>query len=145
KNISGQYVYRGDEGQRYIQVDKTVTVATSENGKGLFVDVPSNKTTFVTSSNPLNTANPPATISTGQVIDQEALDAIHPDSLVITFNSYVAPARPNYSITLASSGKPLASNVEFAPGAPISVAGIQFEIDGQPQVGDNFFVDTTSK
>lgn len=147
KGPSGQYVYQGDEGQRYIQIDKTVTVATTENGKSLFVEVPSAKTTFHTSANPGNGGTPPATISAGMVVDQEALDAIHPDRLVIQFNDHAEgnPPGPNFSVKLASSGKVLASNVRYESGQPILVAGIQFEIEGQPKVGDSFFADTSNK
>lgn len=141
KDVSGHYRYQGDEGQRYIQVDKSVTVATSENGKRLFMDVPSAQKTFTTSASPSNTAQPPATISTGQVIDQEAFEAIYPDRMVVEFEA----GGTSYTIKLASNNKVLASSQPYVQGAPISVAGVQFEIEGQPRENDSFLIETTPK
>ncbi len=141
KDVSGHYRYQGDEGQRYIQVDKSVTVATSENGKSLFMDVPSAQKAFTTSASPANTAQPPATISTGQIVDQEAFEAIYPDRLVVEFE----PGGTDYSIKLASNNKVLVSSQPYVQGATISVAGVHFEIDGQPREKDSFFIETTPK
>ncbi|WP_029653685.1 flagellar hook-associated protein FlgL [Marinobacter daepoensis] len=40
KNDEGNWIYQGDEGQRELEIDDGVTVAISDHGKGIFVDVP---------------------------------------------------------------------------------------------------------
>ncbi|MBQ0729512.1 MAG: flagellar hook-associated protein FlgL, partial [Oleispira antarctica] len=39
KNENGRYDYAGDEGQRFLSIATSTTVATGDNGKNLFVDV----------------------------------------------------------------------------------------------------------
>ena len=82
----------------------------------------------------------PAQITVGQVVDQEVYDAFYPEDMTITFNT------PNdYTITESSSGRVLLANVPYAPGQPIALNGVQFEITGAPVPGDTFFVDSSAK
>ena len=140
KNGSGAYEYVADEGRRLIQIERSVSVAITENGKEIFRDIPSAEKTFFTSASPNNTAMPPAQITVGQVVDQEVYDAFYPEDMTITFNT------PNdYTITESSSGRVLLANVPYAPGQPIALNGVQFEITGAPVPGDTFFVDSSAK
>tara|TARA_R110001592_G_scaffold341482_1_gene630614 strand:+ start:4435 stop:5652 length:1218 start_codon:yes stop_codon:yes gene_type:complete len=140
KNISGAYGYEGDQGKRFVQVDSSVTIATTQNGKEIFQDIKVDKNNFYTESSPNNKAVPAASITTGQIIDQEAYDQFYPNDMVVTFSS------PNqYSITDKSTGRELLSNQPFAPNDPITVNGIQFDIIGSPVAGDAFFVESTAK
>ncbi|RMF17807.1 MAG: flagellar hook-associated protein 3 [Gammaproteobacteria bacterium] len=147
KNAAGHYEYRGDEGQRYIQIDATVSVAIGDNGKRLFEDIPSANNTFFTEANPNNQAVPTPVITQGRVIDQAAWDAFYPEDMVIEFNplSNVVPPAPNYTIKRASDGRPILSNQLFSSGLPISAEGIQFEIIGDPVPGDTYFVHSSGK
>lgn len=142
----GGYTYQGDEGQRFIQIASSTQVALSNSGKKAFVNIPSAEKTFITSSSPLNTSNPPAGISQGLVIDQEAYDKFYPEDLIITFNapSAIVPAQSNYTITQKSDGRVLAANEPFAMGDAISSNGISVNITGEPAQGDTFFVDSSS-
>ncbi|OZG73851.1 flagellar hook-associated protein 3 [Hahella sp. CCB-MM4] len=146
-NEAGAYVYVGDEGQRLVQIDAAVTVAASDNGKDIFVNVASENNTFYTQASPRNTSEPPAVITQGQMIDQELYDEFYPEDMVIVFNDEtdVTPARPNYSIVQKSDGKPVLSNQVYTSGDPISANGIQVEIIGSPQPGDVFFVQSSEK
>lgn len=140
KNGSGAYEYVADEGRRLIQIERSVSVAITENGKEIFRDIPSAEKTFFTSSSQNNTAMPPAQITTGQVVDQEVYDAFYPEDMTITFNT------PNdFTISQSSSGRVLLANVPYAPGQPIAINGVQFEITGAPAPGDTFFVDSSAK
>lgn len=147
KNVNGAYEYQGDEGRRFIQVDVSVNVAITENGKNLFEDVDAAENTFKTSSNPNNQADPPAIITTGQVIDQATYDAFYPEDLIIEFNpeTNIVPNGPNFTVRERSTGKPLLTDQPYATGQPIAVEGIQFEIVGNPLPGDNFFVNSAEK
>jgi flagellar hook-associated protein 3 FlgL len=140
KNISGAFVYEGDEGKRFVQVESSVRIATTQNGKEIFQDIKVDKNTFYTESNPNNRSVPAASITTGQVVDQELYDEFYPSDMSIEFTS------PNqYSITDKATGRQLITNQSFAPNDPITVNGIQFEIIGSPVAGDTFFVESTAK
>lgn len=140
KNGSGAYQYVADQGRRHIQIERSVSIAITENGKEIFQDVDAAENTFFTYGNPSNTSMPPAQITVGQVIDQEAYDAFYPEDMTITFNT------PNdFTITQSSSGRVLLANVPYAPNQPIALNGIQFEIAGAPSAGDSFFVESTAK
>lgn len=156
RNASGQYIfgghqgstqpferdddnffYRGDQGEKRIQISENVTVPVTDNGRKVFMDIPSAHPTFTTRANPANQAQPPASISVGQVVDEDAWADIYPDDLVITFNarSAIDPAGSNFTVTERSSGKVLVANEPFTPGQEIEVGGVSFAIDGQPFPG----------
>jgi flagellar hook-associated protein 3 FlgL len=140
QNISGTYVYKGDEGKRFVQVEPNVRVATTQNGKEIFQDIKVDKNTFYTAANPNNKAVPAASITTGQITDQEAYDEFYPNDMVVKFTS-----SNQYSITDKATGRELVTNQPFAPNDPIVINGVQFEIIGAPVAGDSFFVESTAK
>lgn len=133
-DAEGRVSYHGDEGQLRLQASATVTVAVSDSGRRLFLDIPSAHNTFVTSASPSNRAVPAASISFGQVYDQEAYDELFPENLVITFNDpgNVAPPGSNFSVTERGSGRQLLVNQPYVAGEPIEVAGARFTITGAP-------------
>ena len=145
KNPAGNYEYNGDEGRRFVKIESNVTVASGDNGKEVFVNIESSSNTFTTSASPRNNAEPPAVITQGVVIDQEAYDAFYPEDMRIVFNpeSNVTPPQSNYTIERVSDGRPLLSNQVFVSGAPISVEGVITEIIGNPSPGDTFFVSSS--
>lgn len=140
KNSSGAYEYVSDEGRRVIQIERSVTIAITENGKQIFQNVPAADNTFYTYANPNNLSVPPAQISVGQIIDQEVYDAFYPEDMTISFNSPT-----DFSVTQSSNGRVLLSNVPYSPNSPIVVNGVQFEIAGAPSAGDSFFVESSSR
>src|SRR5690606_26945160 len=102
KVASGRYEYKGDEGQRYLAIGPSTTVATGDNGKALFIDVEAAKNTFTAQLNPLNKGT--LQVNPGFVTDEEAYGNFYPDDLIVTFNpeSAIAPAGPNYTVRRAS-------------------------------------------
>lgn len=58
-NNNGTVFYRGDEGQRQVQVASSTFVAANDSGYSLFVDVPSATNSFTTRSSEINQSNPP--------------------------------------------------------------------------------------
>ncbi len=147
QNVSGSYGYEGDEGRRYIQIDASVKIPATENGKQIFVDIEAAKNTFFTEVNPNNQSEPAAVITTGQVINQADYDAFYPEDIVVEFNpvTNVTPNGSNYTLKEASSGRVLLSDQPYISGAPISTNGIQFEVVGNPLPGDSFFVQSAEK
>ena len=140
KNASGAFEYHGDEGQRFVQVEPSVTIASSINGKQIFENVAVDENTFYTVASPYNQAVPAASISTGMVVDQEAYDEFYPGDLEITFTS---PSE--FTLTDKDTGRIYLLNETYSPNSPIVVNGVQFEISGAPVAGDKFFVESTEK
>jgi len=140
KDDSGSYRYHGDEGVRYVQIDASVRTQSTLNGQAIFEDMPAYTNTFFTNASVSNQADPPAAITVGQVIDQDAYDAFYPEDLIIEFNSPT-----DFDIREKSTGLVLQSNVAYAPNQSIVAQGVQFEIRGAPVAGDSFSVESTEK
>lgn len=137
----GNYSYHGDEGQLFLQASSSVSVAVSDSGKKLFMDIPSGHNTFSTFAGAANSAVPPATVSVGEVVDQEAFDKFFPKDMVVSFTDNGT----KYSITERASGKSLVVGADFKTGEAIEVNGVSFSISGQPAAGDSFFVESSNK
>jgi flagellar hook-associated protein 3 FlgL len=147
KNENGRYDYAGDEGQRFLSIATSTTVATGDNGKNLFVDIEAVDNSFTTQTNPLNQGS--GVVNPGFVIDEDAYASFYPDDLVVTFNaeSAISPAGPNFTVRQASDGK-IVDGLEargYAEGSEIVVAGIGLRITGEVQPGDEFLVNSSEK
>ncbi|GGY72412.1 hypothetical protein GCM10011613_16730 [Cellvibrio zantedeschiae] len=136
-NGGGNYSYQGDEGQLSVQASTTVTVAVSDSGKKVFMDIPASHNTFNTKASPTNQASPAAIISVGEVYDQIAFDKLYPEDMLVTFNANasVIPPSPNYTITERSTGKVLVDKQVFVSGQDIKINGAKFSISGTPFSG----------
>ena len=142
KDISGNIEYRGDEGQRSVEIDNDVFVPVNDNGKQTFGAIPSDRPTFSTSANPRNEADPPARISTGVVTDRETFEEFYPDDLVVRFEKDGA-GNTTYSVSNRDTGRVLVEDEPYTSGSPIQVEGVRFEVSGNPADGDSFFVETS--
>ncbi|WP_341938718.1 flagellar hook-associated protein FlgL [Marinimicrobium sp. C2-29] len=133
----GNFSYHGDEGQMRIQVSNSVNVPVGDSGKRLFVDIPSGHNTFNTRASSANQANPPAEISVGEIVDQEAYDEFYPGDMKITFNApeTLTPPRANYTIT-DDKGRVLVANEPHDQSDPIEINGVRFQVTGQPYAGE---------
>lgn len=147
KNESGRYDYHGDEGQRFLSIASSTTVATGDNGKNLFEDVEAADNSFTTMVNPLNQGT--GIVNPGFVIDKDAYADFYPEDLVITFNadSAISPPGPNYTVRQSSDGRIVEGMGArpYNPGQEIVVAGIGVKISGSPEPGDEFLVDSSEK
>lgn len=143
------YRYAGDEGQRFVSISNTVSLPASDSGKEIFVNIASANNTFATKASGSNSAEPPASISVGLVTDQEAYDEFYPDDLIIEFQHpdertlIGSPSQANFNIYSKSDGRLLQGNVPYVSGAPISVNGVQFNIEGKPNIGDSFTIESS--
>ncbi len=149
RNLSGDWVYQGDEGQRSLDIDEGVSVKISDSGKGLFVDVPTAEPSFSARANDSNTSG--GRISTGAILDQSVFNAAYAannDDLVVDIKDNGSgglnydvryrsddPAAPGYTA--------IASGV-YTSGSSIKVAGLQFEISGAA-AGDHYTLQTSRK
>lgn len=130
----GNFEYLGDEGQLFLQASASVSVAVSDSGKKVFVDIPSDHNTVNTSASSSNRALPASVVSVGQIVDQELFDSFYPEDMVIAFNanSAVVPNGPNYTVTERSTGKVLVANAAYVSGEEINVMGVSLSISGSP-------------
>jgi flagellar hook-associated protein 3 FlgL len=147
QNENGRYDYAGDEGQRFLSIASSTTVATGDNGKNLFVDVEAADNTFTTELSPLNKGT--VFINPGFVVDEEAYDDFYPEDIVITFNadSAITPPGSNYTVRQASDGRVIEGfdAQEYSEGSNIIIAGISVKISGKPEPGDELFVNSSEK
>src|SRR5690606_32532752 len=125
----GSYVYRGNEGQRYVQVDMQVNVAVSENGKTLSMD------TANASYGKVQSTSSTANIASQSIVDEAAFKALYPHNLEISFDGTDFQATAN--------GAPVPLTYDNATGV-VSVAGLEFTVEGM-EAGDEFVVETRPK
>jgi len=154
-NAETGFQYEGDDGQMFIKVANNTSIAASDSGKELFIDIDSAQNTVATSANPANRSDPPIVISVGEVIDQQAYDEFYPEDMIVTFNpeSNVVPSGRNFTITARSSGRILMADQRYTPGAPVELHGIRIRITGDPvsgtvtpaTTGDQLFIDSSEK
>lgn len=146
---AGGVVFMGDEGQRRLQVDTGQYVTVTDSGRDVFMDVETASPVFVTRAHPNNDPLAGASISAGSVSDVDAISAFYPDDLVIEFRppSEDPTGAANFTVRRTSDNRVVdgLQNVRYQPGTEIQVAGMNFRMNGQPQVGDRFIVETTNK
>ncbi len=142
QNISGDWVYQGDEGQRSLEIDTGVKVAISDSGKEIFSGIATGEPTFVASASPANTSG--GRISTGMVIDQDAFNSFYAgntDDVVVDIND-----DGTYELRFRSDD-PAGAGFAAGPyisGESIDAVGIQFEIT-DAEAGDRFEIQTSEK
>ena len=125
----GSYVYQGDEGQRYVQVDMQVNVAVSENGKALFMDIAN------ASYGKVQTTSTTANITAQSLVDEAALKGFYPHDLEISFDGTTFQATAN--------GVAVPVTYDDTTGV-VTVAGMEFTVEGM-EAGDEFVVETRPK
>lgn len=91
KDVSGQYVYQGDEGQRGIQLSDTSSIESNDTGKSIFFDIANNAITAtqvagitqVTSTNPglVNVGALPTIDTNDLIINNIAIPAASTDGV----------------------------------------------------------------
>ncbi len=145
----GGYKFQGDEGERLVQIGATTFVASRDSGKPLFEEIQSDAKSFVTTNNPRNTAIPPATITVGQVLEQEVFDEFFPEDAYIEFEPLdaIQPPGLNYTVRRASDDRVIEGlqNERFVSGNQIRFAGIGVRITGTPDPGDSFIIESSSQ
>lgn len=149
ENPGGGFRYQGDEGVRNLQVSRTITIASGDTGKDIFLDVPANVPSFNAYANTENKGNPPGVISQGITVNQDALDEFYPEDAIITFENEldIEPPQANFTIRQKSDGRVVDGyeNIPFQPGNGITFGGMTVSIIGNPVPGDQFIVETSNQ
>jgi len=149
ENPGGGYAYQGDEGVRFLQISRTITMASSDTGKEVFLDTPANVPSFHSYANSDNRGSPPGVISQGITSNQEKINDFFPENAVITFENEldVIPPGKNFTVRQKSDGRIINNleNIPFTSGGAISFEGMNLSIVGSPAPGDKFVVETSPK
>lgn len=131
----GAVVYRGDRGQRLLQVGASRQVAVGDDGAEVFMQVPNGLGSFQAEAGAGNTGSGVLTIAAA-----EDTAAIGPGEFEIRFTGAAS-----FDVVRVHGGNeiPLATAQPYAPGQPIDVAGLKVVIDGAPAAGDSFTLGQT--
>jgi len=142
QNSDGSYSYRGDEGQRSVQIAGSKTVALNDNGKELFVNI-ANVNRVLTSADGANTGT--GRISLGVVENKNDYDdTFYPQGSI---GIVIGADAESYEI-VDSTGNPLVPPVTGAleendeGGYSVRYAGVAVTLDGEPAAGDRFNIAT---
>ena len=122
------FQYRGDQGQRLVQIGAGRQVADGDPGSEVFNAIRVGNGVFSTSASAANSGT--GIIGTGSVVNPVL---VVPDTYTVNFITAT-----DYEVR--DSGAVLVASGTYVDGGAISFNGIQFDISGQPAVGDSFTV-----
>ncbi|MBV1877529.1 MAG: flagellar hook-associated protein FlgL [Pseudomonadales bacterium] len=144
----GGFRFQGDEGDRLVQIGATTFVSSRDSGKAIFEEVQAASSTFITSDNPNNSAEPAASISVGAVIDQSTFDQFHPEDAYIEFEPVtdIEPPGINYTVRRMSDKRVIQGleNERYVSGQEIDFQGLSVRVSGTPNSGDSFIIESSS-
>ncbi len=140
--VNGVYQYQGSDNRSYIDIGQNVNALFYESGFTVFGDIFNGNGTFTINANSANTGS--ASTTAGNVVDQSAYV---PDTYTLTFVTN-SSGQLAYQVVGASSGQvvpPLPATIPadapaYTSKAQITFNGINFSVDGTPNVGDNFTI-----
>jgi flagellar hook-associated protein 3 FlgL len=142
QSAAGRSEYRGDTGERTVEIGSGLEVQSRNNGRELFVDIPAAANTFVTYPVAANTGS--GDISAGRIVAQADYDAVYPDDLVVRFGA------GTYQVDRIDRATGAASTVlppqPYVAGEAltITVAGTEVGIVGSPAPGDAFVLEASA-
>jgi flagellar hook-associated protein 3 FlgL len=130
--------YAGDSGSRALQVSDTRQLPITDSGQQVFMNVPAGNGKFATAGASANTGT--GVIGAGTVVNVSQLTG-HDYRLDFA----VAGGVTTYSVVDVSAGTTLSSGNPYTSGSPITVAGMQVDVQGSPAAGDQFNVVSGAK
>lgn len=137
RDISGQFVYNGDQGRRFLDVGASVDVAMSDDGYAVFFDIFQGNGDFETVARSTNTGT--GIISPGSVSDP---GAYVPDDYEIRF---ALSGNQLVFEVFDSANNSVSGPTTYQEGADIQFNGITVNISGTPQAGDVFEVNRSQR
>jgi len=130
--VGNDFTYRGDDGQRFLQIASSTQVATNDSGNEIFMAIPSPRLASTAAAG--NTGD--ATMSSGRIVDQTLYQAGFNGSYTINFTSPTT-----YDIVPAAGPPAVVSGAAYTSGDVITFSGVEFRITGTPAAGDSFQLD----
>lgn len=137
----GSYSYRGDEGQRMVQIASSKQIALNDNGFNLFVDIP-NVNRAATEAGAANTGT--GRISLATVENKGSFDSFFapntPVTLHVVADGYQFSVGGNF--VEDAGGNPLILPRESNSEGQniVRFQGVVVTLDGEPAVGDEFTI-----
>lgn len=145
RDVAGNFVYGGDNGQRQIYINNDVAVGVTHSGADVFQLIKDGNGDFATFGNPANTGS--GAIDPGSVADRIAFNAATPQTYTITMvtnaagelaynvfgsvDGQIVPALPANAVLNAPT---------YVEDGQIVFNGIKTGINGDPVAGDSFTV-----
>jgi flagellar hook-associated protein 3 FlgL len=126
----GGIEYKGDQGQRLLQVDASRQMAGTDDGRSIFQTVQGGAG-YVTSSPVGNTGS--GVFSSTSVVN--ATDLNYGKDFVISF-----PTANSYEVHTVPPGTTVVTSGPFTADSPIQFGGVQISLSGSPAAGDTFKV-----
>ncbi|MBT8143128.1 MAG: flagellar hook-associated protein FlgL, partial [Gammaproteobacteria bacterium] len=124
--------YRGDQGQRFLQIGPDRRIADGDSGAEVFQFVRNGNGTFTTRAVATNTGT--AVVGEGALVDANAWV---PGTYKINFTSPT-----DYEVT--DGGGTVIASGTYNEAQAISFNGIEVDISGEPQAGDSFGVEAST-
>ncbi len=134
----GSYQYQGDQGVREIQISTSTRIDMNDSGYDLFQNILNGNGDFVNTENVANTGT--GIINSGSVVNRTTYI---PDTYSIDIVD-LGGGVLGYDVT-NSLGALVIDDATFTDGGGISFNGINFNIIGTPDVGDNFTLTPSSR
>jgi flagellar hook-associated protein 3 FlgL len=147
---NGQVVFNGDAGTNQIQIGPSLSVPSSMSGSGIFTDIPAGTDGVTVSADANNAGGGYAVVGGITNISQLTSASLAGTQYEISFAAG-AGGSLTYSVTSgtgapgtsgfkASSG--VVSSGTFTSGSDLTFHGIDVKINGAPDAGDSFDVQT---
>jgi len=133
RNSSGSVQYAGDQGVRQLQISSAQTMADSDSGFGVFMDIQNGNGIFTVQPAPGNAGD--VVVGTTAVLNQAAWV---PGNYILKFST---PS--NYTIVDASNA--VVATGTYTAGSAISFNGVQFNLNGTPVANDSFAIAPAGK
>lgn len=130
-NGTGGVSYTGSDGVRKLEVGPGRQLEVTANGADTFMRIKTGNGVFATAAGASNTGT--GVVDTGNVANPAALDG---HTYQLAFN--VSGGATTYDVIDVSAGTTVSSGNAFTSGAAITVAGMQFTVNGKPASGDTF-------
>ena len=133
RSAEGSYSYKGDEGQRKLQIASSLNIAISDSGKSIFENV--------TNAGRLGaTIGDDSGLAVSQVLVSDEVAFAGKSPLTITFDT---DSPRNYVVTDASNAEVGSGSLDEDPEAETKVvaAGVTFYIKGEPTADEVIEID----
>jgi flagellar hook-associated protein 3 FlgL len=128
---SGGVNYTGSDGTRKLEVGPGRQLEVTANGADTFMRIKTGNGVFATAAGTSNTGT--GVIDTGNVANPSALDG---HTYQLSFS--VSGGNTTYDVLDVTAGTTVSTGNAFTSGAAITVAGMQFTVNGKPASGDTF-------
>lgn len=142
ESVSGNFVYNGDDGKRFLQIGANRQIAETDSGTEVFRQIRNGNGTFTTLDNPLNTGAgiiDPGSVSNTTLIDGDTYGiSFFSDTTAsgtLTYNDDPTTA-DNLGYTLQINGTTVYTTNEADPSPVNTLAGLAAEINNDSGTTD---------